>query len=142
MYVHVCAGRMPARHFSSLRPPENGSALFHPVALTHARTQIKKVAPGSTHQGCQMVYFFRPKNPTLGKIWRALERKMLLNVFYDHSEHFSLIWYNLWPFGIVCGHLAYRYIFPVLVFFGPRKIWQPCRALREKIFLHSNDSEK
>jgi hypothetical protein len=29
--------------------------------------------------------------------------------FYDHLEFFTAIWYNLWPFGIVCGHLV---IFP------------------------------
>jgi hypothetical protein len=29
-------------------------------------------------QGCQMVYF-QTKDPNLGKIWRALEWKMLLN---------------------------------------------------------------
>jgi hypothetical protein len=33
-------------------------------------------------------------------------------IFYDHSEYFTVIWYNSWPFGKVCGHLVY---FPVLV---------------------------
>jgi hypothetical protein len=33
------------------------------------------------------------------------------------------IWYNLWPFSIVCGHLVYLSHFGM---FGPRKIWQPC----------------
>jgi hypothetical protein len=32
------------------------------------------------------------------------------------------IWYNLWPFEIVCGHLYY---FSQFGMFGPRKIWQP-----------------
>jgi hypothetical protein len=32
------------------------------------------------------------------------------------------ICYNLWPFGIVCGHLLY---FSQFGMFGPRKIWQP-----------------
>jgi hypothetical protein len=32
------------------------------------------------------------------------------------------IWYNLWPFGIVCGHLLY---FSQFGMFGPKKIWQP-----------------
>jgi hypothetical protein len=27
--------------------------------------------------------------------------------FYDHLEYFMVIWYDLWPFGIVCGHLVY-----------------------------------
>jgi hypothetical protein len=33
-------------------------------------------------------------------------------IFYDHFEYFLVIWYNLWPFGIVCGHMV---CFPVLV---------------------------
>jgi hypothetical protein len=28
-------------------------------------------------------------------------------IFYDHLEHFTAIWYNLWPFGKVCSHLVY-----------------------------------
>jgi hypothetical protein len=43
-------------------------------------------------------------------------------IFYDHSEYFSAIWYNLWPFGIVCCHLVYLLRFGM---FGPIKIWQP-----------------
>jgi hypothetical protein len=34
----------------------------------------------------------------------------------------TAIWYNLWPFCIVCGHLVYFLRFRM---FGPRKIWQP-----------------
>jgi hypothetical protein len=30
-----------------------------------------------------------------------------VGVFYDHLEYFMAIWYNLWPFVIVCGHLVY-----------------------------------
>jgi hypothetical protein len=37
-------------------------------------------------------------------------------IFYNCLEHFTAIWYNLWPFGIVCCHL-------VFFRFG---IWQPC----------------
>jgi hypothetical protein len=36
------------------------------------------------------------------------------------------IWYNLWPFGIVCDNLVY---FTQFGMFGPRKIWQPWSAL-------------
>jgi hypothetical protein len=43
-------------------------------------------------------------------------------IFYDHLEYFMAICYNLWPFGIVCGHLLY---FSQFGMFGPRKIWQP-----------------
>jgi hypothetical protein len=38
-------------------------------------------------------------------------------------EYFSAIWYNLWPFGTVCGQLVYLSRFGM---FGPRNIWQPC----------------
>jgi hypothetical protein len=30
-----------------------------------------------------------------------------VGIFYDHLEYFMAIWYNLWLFGIVCGHLLY-----------------------------------
>jgi hypothetical protein len=55
-------------------------------------------------QGCQMVYF-RNKNPNLGKLFRALDWKMLMyflavwNIlqtigkFSDHLVHFVLIWF-------------------------------------------------
>jgi hypothetical protein len=32
-------------------------------------------------------------------------------IFYYHLEYFMAIWYNLWPFGMVCGHLLY--FFPI-----------------------------
>jgi hypothetical protein len=43
-------------------------------------------------------------------------------IFYDRLEYFTAIWYNVWPFCIVCGHLLY---FPHFDMFGPIKIWQP-----------------
>jgi hypothetical protein len=46
---------------------------------------------------------------------------MLLYVFYDRLVNLVAIWYNLWPFGIVCDHLVH---FPYFGIFGPRKIWQ------------------
>jgi hypothetical protein len=42
--------------------------------------------------------------------------------FYDHLEYFTAICYNLWPFGIVCGHLV---CFSQFGMSGPGKIWQP-----------------
>jgi hypothetical protein len=45
-----------------------------------------------------------------------------VGIFYDEWEYFSAIWYNLWPFGLVCDHLVY---FPQFGMFGPRKILQP-----------------
>jgi hypothetical protein len=58
----------------------------------------------SLSQGCQMVYF-QTKNLNLGKFWRALERKMLLNymtiwIFFGHLVYFMAIWYSLYSFGI------------------------------------------
>jgi hypothetical protein len=41
------------------------------------------------------------------------------------------IWYNVWPFGVVCGPLVY---FSVLVGLGPRKIWQPCSEAESQLF--------
>jgi hypothetical protein len=46
-------------------------------------------------------------------------------IFYDYLDYFTAIWYNFWPFGIVCGHLVYFLRFGM---FGPRKIWQPFSA--------------
>jgi hypothetical protein len=54
--------------------------------------------------GCQM-FSFQTKNTNLGKIWRALDCKMLtylmniwkilqtVGIFYDHLAHFVFIWY-------------------------------------------------
>jgi hypothetical protein len=42
-------------------------------------------------QGCQMVYF-QTKNPNLGKIWKALEWRMLL--------YFMTIWKIFRSFGV------------------------------------------
>jgi hypothetical protein len=50
------------------------------------------------------------------------------------------IWYNLWPFGIVCGHLLH---FSQFGMFGPRKIWQTCcqqEREEEKGFLKFQES--
>jgi hypothetical protein len=30
-----------------------------------------------------------------------------IGIFYDNLEYFMAFWYNLWPFGIVSGHLLY-----------------------------------
>jgi hypothetical protein len=42
--------------------------------------------------------------------------------FFCHLANFPAVWYILWPFGIVCGHLVY---FPPFLYVAPRKIWQP-----------------
>jgi hypothetical protein len=28
-------------------------------------------------------------------------------IFYDHLEYVLVIWYNVRPIGVVCGHLVY-----------------------------------
>jgi hypothetical protein len=68
-------------------------------------------------QGCQMVSF-QTKNPNLGKVWRALDGKMLLygiGILYRYLRYFMTIWYILCSFGTV-----FRFWYHV-----PRKIWQP-----------------
>jgi hypothetical protein len=54
-----------------------------------------------------------------------------VGLFYDHLEYFTAIWYNLWPFGIVCGHLVY---FSHFGMFRPRK---PTRQRRKFKPLHA-----
>jgi hypothetical protein len=53
------------------------------------------------------MFFFQTKNPNLGKFWRALHRIENVGISYDDLEYFMAVWYSLWPFGIVCGHLIY-----------------------------------
>jgi hypothetical protein len=49
-----------------------------------------------------------------------------VGILYDHLEYFTAIWYDLWPFGIVCGHLLH-YIFSQFGMFGPKKSGNPAR---------------
>jgi hypothetical protein len=44
-------------------------------------------------------YFFKPKNPNLGKFWTALELESV-SIFYAHLENNTANWYILWSFGI------------------------------------------
>jgi hypothetical protein len=55
-------------------------------------------------------------------------------IFYHHLECFTHAWYNLCPFGIVCGQLVY---FPVLVCLD-QIIWQSCSGT-EFCWLGSKD---
>jgi hypothetical protein len=55
--------------------------------------------------GCQMVYF-QTKRPNLGKLWRALDCKMLLyfwpfGIFYGHLRYFITIWCIFSGFGVM-----------------------------------------
>jgi hypothetical protein len=63
------------------------------------------------------------------QFWYILEGQGLKNVSIFHANlvYFMAIWNNLWPFGIVSGHLVY---FSSYGMFGPRKIWQPGHKLR------------
>jgi hypothetical protein len=47
--------------------------------------------------------YFQTKNTTLGKFWRALERKV-----WVYLEHFKAIWYILWSSGYL-GEIRYAY---------------------------------
>jgi hypothetical protein len=50
-----------------------------------------------------------------------------VGIFYDHFEYFMAIWYNLWPFGIVCGHLLHIF-FPNLECLDQEKSGNPALA--------------
>jgi hypothetical protein len=49
-----------------------------------------------------------------------LEGRVIENVviYYDHLEYLTVIWYNLQPFGVVCGYLEYFIRYGM---FRPRK---------------------
>jgi hypothetical protein len=66
------------------------------------------------------------------QIWVNFGGPLNVNVgiFYDHLEYFLAIWYNLWTFGVVCGHLKY---FSRVGMFGPKKSGNP--ALNRLNFL-------
>jgi hypothetical protein len=81
---------------------------------------VSKQFGGSVAQGCQMVCF-QTKNPDLGKFFRVLQCKILVN--------FLTIWSILRPLQIFYGHMLY---FVVIWYISPRfgilyqeKIWQP-----------------
>jgi hypothetical protein len=65
-------------------------------------------------QGCQMVYF-QTKNTNLGKFWRALQWKILVN--------FITIWSILLQLGIFYDHLVYFVVF-LLYFSGSGMLYQ------------------
>jgi hypothetical protein len=101
-------------HLFSETAVDNDEDIFHKFLVGEIEFLWK--------QGCQMAYF-QTKNPDLGKIWRALEWKML--------ECFMVIWYILWPFGNL---VVIWYIFPRLVYCVKKKL----ATLFEKMTLRSN----
>jgi hypothetical protein len=58
-----------------------------------------------------------------------------VGIFYVHLDYFMSIWYNLWPFGVVCGHLL---IFSQFGMFEPRKIWQHWKLLQNLFKIEAN----
>jgi hypothetical protein len=54
-----------------------------------------------------------------------------VGTFDDHLEYFMAIWYNLWPFGIVFGHLVY---FPNLACLDHEKSGNPSPAVFQHRF--------
>jgi sugar phosphate permease len=42
-------------------------------------------------------------------------------IFYGYLVNSKVIWYILWPFGTVVGHLVYFPRFGIML----KKIWQP-----------------
>jgi hypothetical protein len=62
--------------------------------------------------GFQMAKF-QTKNTNLGKFLSLLQWKMLVN-FMTILVYFTAIWYILWQSGIICGHLVFWYIFPMV----------------------------
>jgi hypothetical protein len=70
--------------------------------------------PGRHRPGLQDGLFSNQKSK-FGYILEALECKMLL-YFITIWNYFTALWYNVWPLGIVCGHLVYFSRFGI---FGP-----------------------
>jgi hypothetical protein len=50
---------------------------------------------------------FHSKNPTLGKFWSDLQRKILVYFMAIWSILHTAIWYIWWPFGIFHGCMIY-----------------------------------
>jgi hypothetical protein len=61
----------------------------------------------------------------IGYILEGLGMKNVC-VFHDHLKYFTVIWYILWSFGIVCVHLVYCSRFGM---FGPKKSGNPAPML-------------
>jgi hypothetical protein len=59
-------------------------------------------------------------------------------IFYSHLAYFTAIWYTLWTFAILYGHLVYVF-YGNLVYFSqfwyvvPRKIWHPWSGREKKV---------
>jgi hypothetical protein len=51
-------------------------------------------------------FSFRPKISDLGKFWRALQWKVLVQI---HLVYFMAIWSILWPFGIFYDYLVHLF---------------------------------
>jgi hypothetical protein len=56
-------------------------------------------------------FVFKPKNPNLGKFWRALDWKILWlhGIFYGHLGYFITVWYILCSFGTFLSGFGIMY---------------------------------
>jgi hypothetical protein len=52
--------------------------------------------------------YFQSKNPNLGKYLEGLAMEDVA-IFYVHFVFFTALWYILWPFRIIYGHLVYYF---------------------------------
>jgi hypothetical protein len=57
-------------------------------------------------QGCQMVPTFSNQKSQFGHILEGLAMEDVADSFYGHLVYFVEIWYILFPFEIVYGHLV------------------------------------
>jgi hypothetical protein len=58
--------------------------------------------------------YFQTQNPYLGKFWRVLQWKMLIDVMPIWSTLPTAIWYVLSPLGIFYGYLVHFFRFGML----------------------------
>jgi hypothetical protein len=64
-------------------------------------------------------------------IWYILWPFGMLVLKWEMLVYFVAIWSIFWSFGIFSGHLVY---FVATWYVVLRKIWQPCRPIGEKSF--------
>jgi hypothetical protein len=67
--------------------------------------------------------FLYPKSQ-FGYILEGLGIKNVI-IYYNNLEYFTVIWYILWQYGVVCGNLVY---FPALVCLDQEKSGNPAQG--------------
>jgi hypothetical protein len=73
---------------------------FFPEVAIFQIAAIFQLSPGLSDG-----FIFKPKTPIWVNFVRPWNGKCCY--FCDHLEYFGVIWYNLWQFSIVFGHLEY-----------------------------------